>query len=202
MTCCLAVSTAVEGDLDEAVLTRLLTSIGIEVLYTYGRHGKDYLRKNIQGYNQAARHGRWVIMVDLDNDAECPPPFVASWLPDRNPNLQLRVAVRAVEAWLLADRQEIARFLSVPKVKIPQRPESELNPKLTLINIARRSRSKTVREELVPKPGSHARQGPGYTSRLIEFAMRYWNPERASNRAQSLGRALNSLLHWKTTANG
>ena len=201
MSRAVVVNIAVEGDLDEVVLTKLLTSVGIEVLHAYGKRGKDHLRKNVQGYNQAARHGRWVILVDLNDDAECPPPFVTSWLPNRNPNLQLRVAVRAVEAWLLAHREEMARFLGVPQPKVPLQPENEFNPKMTLINLARRSRSKTLRQDIVPRPGSASSQGPGYTSRLMEFTMRYWNPQRASNHAPSLKRCLNSLLQWKACEN-
>ncbi len=201
MTGNLTVDIAVEGDLDEAVLSKVLASVGIELRRVFGKRGKDQLRLNVRRYNKAAQHGAWVVLVDLNNDAECPPPFVASWLPHRNANLQLRVAVRAVEAWLLADQAEIARFLKVPELKVPRHPENEVNPKISLINLARRSRSKRLREDMAPRPDSAARQGPGYTSRLIEFAIRYWNPERAAKRAQSLARSLNSLLQWKAGRN-
>jgi hypothetical protein len=197
MTDRLSVNFAVEGDLDEAVLKKVLASIGIEVASVYGKQGKDNLRINIQRYNQAAHHGRWVILVDLNNDAECPPPFIDSWLPARNQNLQLRIAVRAVETWLLAQRNEIARFLSVPEQRIPMYPENEEKPKTTLINVARHSRSKTIREDIVPSEASTASQGPGYTTRMIEFTMKYWNPERAASNAPSLERSINSLFQWK-----
>ncbi|NQT82499.1 hypothetical protein HQ563_05725 [bacterium] len=198
MTPGLTVDIVVEGDLDEAVLTELLRSIGIGVLRRFGKRGKDDLRKKVRRYNHAARHSKWVVLVDLNNDAECPPPFVASWLPDRNPNLQFRVAVRAIESWLLADTNAMARFLRVPVEKIPLQPEKEPKPKQTLINVARRSRSKRIRQDLVPPPGRTARQGPGYISRLIEFTVVHWDPQRASKHAPSLERALNSLSQWKT----
>jgi len=197
MTDNLIVNIVVEGNLDEAVLKKLLASVGIEVAYVYGKRGKDHIRGNIKRYNQAATHERWVVLVDLNNDAECPPPFIASWLPTRNPNLQLRIAVRAVEAWLLAERNEMARFLSVSEKRLPINPEDEEKPKTTLINIARRSKSKAIRTDIVPKDGSTAIQGPGYTTCLIEFAMKYWNPERAASNAPSLRRSVNSLLQWK-----
>ena len=190
------VNIAVEGDLDEAVLKKVLASISIEVASVYGRKGKDNLRENVPRYNQAARQGRWIILVDLDDDAECPPPFIALWLPTRNQNLQLRVAVRAVEAWLLADRDEIACFLRVSEQRIPLQPENEANPKITLMNVARRSRSKTIREDIVPSEGSTARQGPAYTSRLIEFTVKHWDPKTAATRSASLKRSLNSLSQW------
>lgn len=193
----LIVNIAVEGNLDEAVLKKLLASVGIEVAYVYGKRGKDHIRGNIKRYNQAAARGRWVILVDLNNDAECPPPFINSWLPLRNQNLQLRIAVRAVESWLLAERDEMARFLGVSKQRIPLYPENEDKPKRILINIARHSRSKSIRTDIVPRDESTAIQGPGYTTRLIEFTIKCWNPERAASKAPSLRRSIDSLLQWK-----
>jgi hypothetical protein len=197
MTNSLSVNIAVEGELDEAVLKKVLTSVGIEVANVYGKRGKNNLRENVPRYNQAAHYGRWVILVDLNNDAECPPPFINSWLPARNQNLQLRVAVRAVEAWLLAERDEMARFLAVAEKRIPLHPENEEKPKTALINVARHSRSRTIRADIVPSEISTASQGPGYTTRLIEFTVKYWNPERASFSATSLKRSINTLLQWK-----
>lgn len=191
------VNIAVEGDLDEVVLSRLLESIGIGVATVYGKRGKGSLRKNVSRYNQAARHSPWVVLADLNSDAECAPLLVDSWLSERHPNLQLRIAVRAVEAWLLADGNALARFLGVPQARIPAQPENEANPKAALISVARRSRRKTTREDIVPPPMSTARQGPAYTSRLIDFAMRYWNPKRAAARAPGLRRTMDSLSRWK-----
>jgi hypothetical protein len=197
MTNSLSVNIAVEGELDEAVLKKVLASVGIGIANVYGKRGKNNLRENVSRFNQAAQYGKWVILVDLNNDAECPPPFINSWLPSRNQNLQLRVAVRAIEAWLLAERDEIARFLAVSKQRIPLYPENEEKPKRVLINIARRSRSKSIRTDIVPIDGSTAVQGPGYTTRLIEFTMKHWNPNRATSNAPSLKRSINSLLQWK-----
>jgi hypothetical protein len=197
MTISLSVNVAVEGELDEAVLKKVLTSVGIGAVNVYGKRGKSNLRENAPRYNLAAQHGRWIVLVDLNNEAECPPPLINSWLPTRNQNLQLRVAVRTIEAWLLAERDEIARFLAVSKQRIPLYPEDEDKPKRILINIARHSRSKAIRSDIVPRVGSGAIQGPGYTSRLIEFTIRYWNPERAACNAPSLKRSIDSLLRWK-----
>jgi hypothetical protein len=197
MTNSLGVNIAVEGELDEAVLKKVLASVDIEVVNVFGKRGKNNLKENVPRFNQAAQYGRWVILVDLNNDAECPPPFVNSWLPSRNQNLQLRVAVRTIEAWLLAERDEIARFLAASKQRIPLYPENEDKPKRILINIARHSRSKAIRTDIVPKDGSTAIQGPGYTTCLIEFAIKYWNPERAASNASSLKRSIKSLLRWK-----
>jgi hypothetical protein len=196
MRASLSVNIAVEGDLDEAVLKKLLNYIGIDVVSVYGRQGKDYLRKRIKQFNSAAEHGKWIILIDLNNEAECAPPLIRSWLPKRSQNLQLRVAVREVEAWLLAERNKLARFLSVSKERIPIDPEKEPEPKLTLINIARHSRNRTILEDLVPQANSTATQGKNYTSRLIEFAINNWEPNIAAYNSPSLKRSIDSLLQW------
>jgi len=190
------VNIAVEGDLDEAVLRRALASVGIRVERQYVQNGKDRLRENVPRYNQAAKFADWVVLVDLNIEAECAPVLVASWLSHRNPRMQLRVAVREVESWLLADRAEMARFLSVAQGKIPLNPEQEEKPKDTLIGIARSSRRRAIREGLVPAPSSSAKQGPGYVSQLIEFVEQHWDPQRASKAAPSLARTLLGLGQW------
>ena len=70
--------------------------------------------------------------------------------------------VHAVEAWLLADRGQIATFLDVPVGRIPSRPEEEADPKRKLVNIARRSRRKEMKEALVPGPNNRSRVGADY----------------------------------------
>lgn len=51
-----------------------------------------------------------------------------------------RIAVREVEAWLLADAEQAAGFLAVPLARIPAEPETLPDPKATLIALAGRSR--------------------------------------------------------------
>jgi len=161
------------------------------------------LLSQVGRYNQAARHTPWLVLVDLDRSADCAPPFVAAKLPHPSAAIRFRVAVRAAEAWLLADAEHIARFLSVPLARIPVNPDAELDPKATLIQIARRSRKRVIREELVPREGSGAKVGPGYAGRLIEFvagADQMWHPDVAAQHSESLRRCIVSLqtLHgWQ-----
>ena len=37
----------------------------------HGKKGKDGLLRNLDGYNRAARFSPWVVLVDLDHDADC-----------------------------------------------------------------------------------------------------------------------------------
>lgn len=187
------ISAAVEGDVDEAVVRKLLASIHANIGDVFGKQGKSFLRKRIAGYNYAAQHRPWVILVDLDNDFDCAPSLRSAWLPQPAPCLCFRVAVREVEAWLLADREEIARFLSVALSKIPSQPESLPDPKTTMVNLAKASRRRDIRQDMVPRPESGRQVGPAYSSRLIESVSNHWQPDRASEQARSLKRAIRCL---------
>lgn len=192
----LLIQGAVEGPLDEAVLCRLIRYVNARPGAIYGKQGKPHLLGRLRAYNQAARTSPWVVLIDLDQDAECAPPFLARHLPDPMPYMCCRLAVRSVEAWLLADGERLARFLDIPASRIPPNPETLLDPKQTLVDLARRSRQREIREDMVPRPQSGRRIGPAYTSRLIEFvndAKKGWRPEIAAQHSDSLNRCLRCL---------
>lgn len=181
-------SAAVEGIVDEAVLRRLVTECGGVLHAAHGGAGKAALRRSIAGYNNAARFSPWVVLVDLDRDADCAPPFVADWLPHMSALMRFRVAVRAVEAWLIADRRSIASFLSVPVSRVPANPDAQADPKQVLVNMARHSRRRDVREDMVPRESSGRSVGPAYTSRLVDFVGTEWRPAQAAQASDSLRR--------------
>ena len=181
-------SAAVEGLVDEAVLQRVIVQKGAALARVYGKSGKSNIRKNLPGYNQAARSSPWVVLIDLDRDADCAPPLRSEWLPNPAQWMCFRIAVPEVEAWLLADRERMADFLGVSMSRIPLSPESLDDPKVVLVNLARESRRKAIRQDMVPRPGSGRPIGPAYTSRLIEFVNNWWRPEVAVHRADSLRR--------------
>ncbi|MEI6449145.1 MAG: hypothetical protein WCP98_04245, partial [Actinomycetes bacterium] len=66
-------------------------------------------------------HTPWIVIVDLDSEADCAPQLVSDWLPESADLMHLRVAVHAVESWLLADAQRISKreFLGVPLTIMP-----------------------------------------------------------------------------------
>ncbi|MDQ7781395.1 MAG: hypothetical protein RDU20_00855 [Desulfomonilaceae bacterium] len=187
------ISAAVEGIVDESVIRRLVTYVGAIPGSICGKTGKQDIRLRIQGYNSAAQRTPWIVLVDLDNDAHCAPPLRAAWLPNPAPQMCFRVAVRQVEAWLLADRERIASYLAVRRDMIPGDPESLANAKDTLVNLARKSRRREIREDMVPRIGSGRSVGPAYSSRVIEFASRHWRPDVARLYAESLSRAVECL---------
>lgn len=184
---------AVEGAVDEAVARKLIVEAGGTPGSVYGKKGKKYLRQKIQGFNNAARHSRWIVLVDLNSDAECVPLICEEWVPDPAPLLCFRVAVREVEAWLMADASSLAGFLRVTRSKISTNPESIADPKTAMVNLARKSRYMPIREDMVPREESGRQVGPGYTSRLIEYVQNRWRPDIATGRADSLRRAIACL---------
>jgi hypothetical protein len=192
------ISTAVEGLADEAVVRRLIREAGGKLARAYGRSGKAHLRERIAAHNHAARFGLWVVLVDLDEEADCAPPLRATWLPHPEPMMCFRVAVREIEAWLLADREALAGFLGVAPSRIPLAPEAVPDPKRTMVDLARHSRRREIRDDMVPRAESGRPIGEAYTSRLIEFVESHWRPRVAAQWADSLRRCcqrLNELVN-------
>ena len=71
----------------------------------FGRNGKSDLLRRLPNYNQAARSRftPWFVLRDLDNDAICASQAIQKWLPQPSEGMRLRVAVHAIEAWMMAD---------------------------------------------------------------------------------------------------
>jgi hypothetical protein len=187
------VSAAVEGTIDEIVAKKLIAHAGGIPGTVYGKGGKPALHAKIAGYNNAAHRAPWLVLVDLDQDYDCAPPLRAAWLPACAPRLCFRVAVRAVEAWLLADVEEVAAYLQVARSAVPPRPEIVDEPKRALVDLARRSRRREIREGMVPREGSGRVVGSLYNSYVSRYVEQRWRPAVAAKRAESLARAIACL---------
>jgi len=193
MTGAVTIHAADEGIVDEAVVQKLILEAGGCPGTVYSKTGKPFLRRKIQGFNNAARTWPWLVLVDLDNDAECAPTLCAQWVPVLAVHLCFRVAVREVEAWLMADTDTLGSFLGVSPNRIPADPEQLEDPKTEMVNLARRSRRLAIRKDMVPREGSGRSVGPAYAPRMIEYIQTSWRPEVASGQAESLRRAIASL---------
>ncbi|MGH2494819.1 MAG: hypothetical protein ACRDIV_08950 [Ktedonobacteraceae bacterium] len=194
------VNVLVEGSTDEPVAKRLLKHSGLEVGTVYGRRGKADLLRRLSNYNQAARFSPWFVVVDLDADSQCPSQALGTWLPDPSAGMRCRIAVRAIESWLMADRESMAQFLGVSSSRLQHNFDIDPNPKETLIDIARHSRNKSIREDIVPRPMSGAKVGPLYVPQLTRFVNELWRPDTASVESESLHRclqALSTLAEWE-----
>jgi hypothetical protein len=187
------VSGAVEGPVDDAVVRKVLRACGHEPGSIHIKNGKSGLLEKLTGYNTAAQIAPWLVLVDLNGDASCAPPFVAACLPSPAEQMIFRVAVRQVEAWLLADRSRFARFLKVSQARLPRDPDSLPDAKRVVTDIARHSSDRRIREEMVSRPGSGRKVGPAYVARMIEFIELVWMPDDAEIRSDSLSRCLGRL---------
>ena len=188
------VRAAVEGNLDEAVVRRLVRHCGGQLGTVRGKRGRDFVLQRIGGYNSGARFGwLWFVLVDLDQDPDCAPTLVLDSLPEPAAGMCFRVAVREVEAWLLGDKVGFASWSGVRRSLIPSDVEAVLHPKERLVAIVGQSRHKNIREAIVPRQGSGRTEGPAYTSTLSEFVATRWDIEAAASAAPSLARAIRCL---------
>jgi len=194
---CTPVDILVEGTLDLSISKRLLRHTGLIPGRVFGQTGKTDVVSRLPRYNAAARYSPWFALCDLNGDAECAPLYKTQVLPNPSPWMVFRIAVREVEAWLLADRKNFSAFLGVRMADLPMRAERVHNPKETVVRIARRSRYRRIREEIIPRAGSGATVGPGYTGTLAEFVGHpeqvRWDPAEAASRAPSLSSCLSAL---------
>ncbi len=194
---------AVEDLLSEAVLRVLLKQSGksFEIGSCFRRRGFGYLRKKIEGFNNAAKGTPFLVLTDLDQ-SECAPILLKEWLTSpKQSNLIFRIAVRAVESWLLAHRKALAKFLGISENQISTTPDEIDNPKQFLMQLAAKSRKREVREALVPSAGSTASIGPDYNGKLIEFVERDWEVREAAKYSPSLNRAFKEITSFRPIFN-
>lgn len=185
----------VEGYVDEAVASKVLRACGHEPGIAYGKKGWTYIEKKIVAFDRTTGVQGLLTLVDfMDTRKDCPASVVRDWLPQRSLMHVFRIVVREIESWLLADRDALARFLSVAVNKIPINTDAVIDPKQLLINLARTSRSRAIREALVPPPGYSAVEGPLYSTEIVRFVSDSWDPESARSQSDSLNRCMARLV--------
>jgi hypothetical protein len=184
---------ATEDQLSEEVAVRLATAAGLAVGERLRKGGNGYLKSRIRSFCEISRHLPVFVLADLDLQA-CPVKVINSWFRGQHPtpNLVFRIAVTEIESWVLADHRAISCLLGTAPGVIPREPDSLIDPKATLIKLARRA-PKSIRDDLVPPTGSIASQGLGYNTRLSSLIRTTWNPDRAATRSPSLRRARAAL---------
>ncbi|MDR0447140.1 MAG: DUF4276 family protein [Treponema sp.] len=156
-------------------------------------NGFGKIKKRINAYNHAAKHGYYFIITDLDDKYICAPSLVKDWLPNKlNKQFLFRVAVHEIESWLLADRENFASFFSINKNLIPLKPDDEIDPKSIVISLAKRSKKRNIREALIPID-SYASIGPGYNTQFLGYIRNIWNINSARRNSPSLDKTIKSL---------
>ncbi len=192
----MVVSLATEDALGEAVGLRLLTELvsPLELGVRLRKEGAGYLRSRVSNFHELARRNPILVITDLDT-ADCPASLIEDWTKPcvaKTPGFLLRVAVREIESWLLADHDAMRDLLGQKVSKLPPDPDRLSNPKKHLLDLARRA-PRELRNELVAAPGAIASQGPLYNSRMCNFVESMWNPRRASIRSDSLRRTIKRI---------
>lgn len=190
----------VEDVLSEVVMRRLLSKLGYTgVITPRVTGGNSVIRANVDKYKGASRVVPHIVLTDLDRHP-CPLALFVSWnigvLP---PTMLLRIAVRETEAWLLADRNNIAAFLMTAVEKVPSNPEALTDPKQAVFGVVRKSRRRRLIEEMVPSPGAHI--GPLYNEKMCDFVLNHWDVEAAAGNAPSLARniaRISAFLYGRT----
>jgi hypothetical protein len=196
----LAISAAAEGFLDEIVLRKVCRVSGIDIHRMYPCRGKSDLDRKLPGYNQAAKGWYWLVLRDLNHDANCAPELRNRLLPQPADRMLLCIAVPQVESWLLADSQRFGVFVGIPTDKILPDPETLADAKGEVLRLAEMYGSRSLREDLLPRVKTGAKEGPGYASRLAEFTERFWRPRVAARASDSLCRCLRRLGTWRRSA--
>ncbi len=134
-----------------------------------------------------------IVFIDLDN-TPCAPRLLADH-PIHNmqpPNkFQIRVAVREVESWLLADKQGMETYFGIPQNSIPHYPEQLDDPKQELLNLIKGKARAEFKREMLPK--GKAKIGSKYNKHLTDFINTVWDSTRACANANSLARAIERI---------
>ena len=186
------ISGAVEGAVDEAAFKRLVTVVGADPGPIYGKQGKAHLLSRVAGYNHAAARSPWLVILDLDRSAECAPEFVRT-LPEIAPFMCLRVAVRSIESWILADVSSVCEWTGLSRAAVTVDVASLTDPKRHLIGLVQRSRRTSLIADVVPRLGAGRTEGPGYAGQMIDFFGTRWVVEAAAARCDSLAKAVKCL---------
>jgi len=191
----IGVNLVYEDDLSGAVLCKLLTRSQQDFVTgrMYCAHGFGYIKRSINGFNNAAKGMPWLVLTDLDR-CECPPILIKNWLrEEKHHNLLFRVAVRQVESWVLGCRAPFAKFLGVREDFIPSNVDEIADAKHFLIDLAKKSPRRRLRLDIVPEEGSTAKVGPDYNGRLVHFVENLWDPNIAKDCSPSLLRTMEIL---------
>lgn len=191
----ISICLAVEDDLSEWVLRRILRErpVPYAVGTVFKQGGFGYLKKKTPAFNNMAKACPVLLLTDLDT-RPCAPALLDEWLHHpKHPDFLLRVAVREVEAWLLASDAQFGSFLGIRRSLNVSDTESLADPKAELLKLAEASPRRGLREAITRREYGNLRQGPAYNSTLAEFVNENWSLPTASSKCASLRRMLAAL---------
>ena len=157
--------------------------------------GITRLVPDLPRYFEQARHVQPVLCI-ADPDGQCPVELIATWMPRGAPeDFLLRLAVSEAESWLLSDSRGAAEFFGIPVAKMPREPDQLPDPKREVLRLARISKVRTIRQEVVSAVDSN-KPGVGYNTHLCKFVFEHWRSKRARLRSARLDKALRRVTQF------
>ena len=187
---------AVEGATDVPVAEKLVRMVGRIPRRGPIPAGKGRLDINLPRWNVPSNRQPFLVLRDWDaNDGVACVPALLDKLRGEaagSPGLAVRIAVRSVESWLLADSEAFSTFFRVRRDLLPTEPDEIADPKGVVLQLCSRSPS-NIRRGMLPRSGSGRRVGPEYAAFVIEFGRQHWDPSRARGNSPSLNRSIARL---------
>lgn len=186
-----------EDRLTQAVLHKCVAEFlpGYTVIRSDVTGGRGNVQRALAAYANLARTMPVIVGVDLDHD-DCAPALLTTWnlANFEQKRLLVRVAVREIESWILADRKRYATFVGGTSDHIPSAPDEIGDPKRFLLEFARETASDELKRDLIPTNFSqYPRIGKAYNLRMCKFVHDKWRPHVARARSASLDRAIRAM---------
>jgi len=186
-----------EDRLTEAVFRKCISEFlpDFAVLRSEFKGGRGNVQRELAAYANLAETMPVIVGVDLDQDS-CAPDLLRVWQRAYAPhtNLVIRVAVREIESWVLADRKRFANFVGAQSDDITKNPDGLDDPKRLVLNLARAHAKPDLKRDLIPKNFSqYPRIGPAYNLQMCKFVQEQWRPHVAIKRSDSLARAVKAF---------
>lgn len=188
---------ATEDVLSETVAERLVheSASDLQIAVRVRKNGNSYLKSKFPELLKTAAKIPVFLITDLDN-IRCPVELIKSWTQNTPPppgGMIMRVAVREIESWILADRDGFSEYTGIPVEKLALDADALSDPKRELLNLVKRYARKRIKESLLPSKGSSSKIGWEYNAVLCQFARSIWSVDRAVRHSNSLRRAVNRL---------
>lgn len=187
---------ATEDILSETVAERLVheSTRNLQIAVRVRRNGNAYLKSKFPELLKTSAKIPVFLITGLDN-IQCPVELIKNWTQNTPapPGMIMRVAVREVESWILADRDGFSGYTGIPVEKMALNPDALSDPKRVRLNLVKRYARKRIKESLLPSKSSSSKIGWKYNAVLCQFARDVWSVDRAVRHSVSLRRAVNRL---------
>ena len=187
---------ATEDILSETVAERLVheSTRNLQIAVRVRRNGNAYLKSKFPELLKTSAKIPVFLITGLDN-IQCPVELIKNWTQNTPapPGMIMRVAVREVESWILADRDGFSGYTGIPVEKMALNPDALSDPKRVRLNLVKRYARKRIKESLLPSKSSSSKIGWEYIAVLCQFARDVWSVDRAVRHSVSLRRAVNRL---------